>query len=349
VAETASAWLASLIGLLAESLAKVLVYPVDPGERIYWLYLVTSLAMAGGVYLRARRQAPGRPGLRGFLRFCFPAGVWRHPSAWLDLRYFLVQQMVRVWIYGALTAAVALEIAGAVETGLRGLGAGAPASPGPAGPGARLFVTLFAVAATDFAAFFAHWLQHKVPLLWAFHKVHHSAPVLHPLSNYREHWVDNLLYALAHGATAGAATSLAAWLVGRSAGPLEVLGVNALVFAWNAAGYNLRHSHLWVAWPGWLGWVVGSPAYHQIHHSVDPRHLDRNFAFLFPVWDRLFGCAYLPREPEPLRFGLAGGGEDEYRSVLRLWLLPFAELLRRRSRPGRWRSPFARRSENLNI
>ena len=336
--ETAAAWLAALAELLLRSLAKVLVYPVDPGERIYWLYLATSLAMALGVYLRAWRTEPGRPGLRGFLRFCFPARVWRHPSAWLDLRYFAVQQMLRVWIYGALAVAVALESAGAVAAGLRWLG-GEPAAPSgapdPAGFAARAFVTLFAVAATDFAAFLAHWLQHKVPLLWAFHKVHHSAPVLHPLSNYREHWVDNLLYALAHGAAAGAATSLGAHLVGRSAGALEVLGVNALVFAWNAAGYNLRHSHLWVAWPGWLGWLVGSPAYHQIHHSVDPRHLDKNFAFLFPVWDRLFGCAYLPRQPEPLRFGLVGGGEDEYRSVLRLWLLPFAELLRRpRARPA---------------
>jgi sterol desaturase/sphingolipid hydroxylase (fatty acid hydroxylase superfamily) len=327
--ETLAPWLAAPGEILVRSLAEVIVYPVDPGERIFWLYLVTSLALAGAVYLRSRRGASGRPGLRGFLRFCFPREVWRHPSAWLDVRYFLVHQMLRVWIYGALVLSVSLASADEVARGLRWLFGEAPAPPRPIGLGGRAAVALATLALTDFASFLVHWLQHKVPLLWAFHKVHHSAPVMHPLSNYREHWVDNLFYALVHGATSGAAAGVAFHLHGQPVGVLEVLGVNAFVFVFNAAGYNLRHSHVWLAWPGWLGWVLGSPAYHQIHHSVDPRHLDKNFAFTFPIWDRLFGSAYLPGEPEPLRFGLTDGSEDEYRSVLRLWFLPFAELLRR--------------------
>jgi sterol desaturase/sphingolipid hydroxylase (fatty acid hydroxylase superfamily) len=327
--ETLGAWLASLAGLLGRSLARVLVYPVDPDERIFWAYLVSSLALAGGVWLASLRRGSARPGLSGLLRFCFPPEVWRHPSAWLDVRYFFVHQMLRVWIYGALATSIALASADAVGAALRALlGEPAPATE-PLGLAGRAAIALLAIAAVDFAGFLAHRLQHRVPLLWDFHKVHHSAQVMHPLSNYREHWVDNLLYALVHGATSGAATSLAAGLLGQTVTPVEVLGVNALVFVFNLAGYNLRHSHVWLAWPGWLGWAIGSPAYHQIHHSVDPRHLDRNFAFMFPVWDRLFGCAYLPRERETLRFGLGDGSEDLYRSVLRLWFLPFALILRR--------------------
>ena len=327
--ETLGAWLGALAELLGRSLARVLVYPVDPDERIFWAYLLSSLALAAGVWAASLRGGSVRPGLRGLLRFCFPPEVWRQPSAWLDVRYFFLHQMLRVWIYGSFAAGIALASADAVGAGLRAL-LGEPAPPAHA-PGllVRAAITLFAIAMVDFAGFLAHRAQHRVPLLWAFHKVHHSLRVMHPLSNYREHWVDNLLYALVHGATAGATTSLAAGLLGQTAMPLEVLGVNAFVFAFNAAGYNLRHSHVWLAWPGWLGWVMGSPAYHQIHHSVDPRHLDKNFAFMFPVWDRLFGSAYLPRGREALRFGLAGGGEDEYRSVLRLWFLPFLEVLQR--------------------
>jgi sterol desaturase/sphingolipid hydroxylase (fatty acid hydroxylase superfamily) len=331
--ETLPPWLAAPADLVARSFAKVLVYPLDPDERIHWVYVLCSAALAAGVYLRSERAAAGRRGVRGLLRFCFPPEVWRHPSAWLDVRYFFAHQMLRVWIYGALASAVALASA---DEAARALGwlLGGPGPPRPIGLGARAATTLVAVALADFAGFLAHWLQHKIPLLWAFHKVHHSAPVMHPLSNYREHWIDNLLYALVHGATAGAVAAAAAQLHGRPVAAFEVLGVNALVFAFNAAGYNLRHSHVWIAWPGWLGWLLGSPAYHQIHHSVVPRHLDKNFAFMFPLWDRLFGCAYLPREPEALRFGLADGSEGEYRSVLRLWFLPFAELLRRpRSEP----------------
>jgi len=327
--ETLGAWLASLAQLLGRSLTRVLVYPADPNERIFWGYLLSSLTLAAGVWAASLRGGAARPGLRGFLRFCFPPEVWRHPSAWLDVRYFFLHQMLRVWIYGAFAASVALASADAVGAGLRAL-LGEPAPPArPLGLVGRAAITVLVIAAVDFAGFLAHWAQHKVPLLWDFHKVHHSARVMHPLSNYREHWVDNLLYAIVHGATSGAATSLAVRLLGQSVTPLEVLGVNVFVFAFNAAGYNLRHSHVWLAWPGWLGWVLGSPAYHQIHHSVDPRHLDKNFAFMFPVWDRLFDCAYLPREREALRFGLADGSEDEYRSVLRLWFLPFALILQR--------------------
>jgi sterol desaturase/sphingolipid hydroxylase (fatty acid hydroxylase superfamily) len=327
--ETLGAWLAPPAGLLAWSLAQVLVYPVDPGERIFWAYLLSSLALAAAVWAASLRSGSARPGPRGFLHFCFPPEVWRHPSAWLDVRYFFLHQMLRVWIYGGLATSLAVASADAVATALRVPFGDAASAAQPTGLASRAAITLFAIAAVDFAGFLAHWAQHKSPLLWAFHKVHHSARVMHPLSNYREHWVDNLLYALVHGVTSGAATSLAAALLGQTVAPLEVLGVNVFVFAFNAAGYNLRHSHVWLAWPGWLGWVLGSPAYHQIHHSVDPRHLDRNFAFMFPVWDRLFGCAWIPREREELRFGLAGGGEDEYRSVLRLWFLPFTEILRR--------------------
>jgi sterol desaturase/sphingolipid hydroxylase (fatty acid hydroxylase superfamily) len=327
--ETLGAWLASLAELLSRSLARVLVYPIDPDERIFWAYLLSSLALAGGVWALSLRGSSERPGLRAFLRFCFPPEVWRHPSAWLDVRYFFVHQMLRVWIYGGLATSIALASAGAVGAALHAAGGEPTRAAQALGLSGRAAITLFAIAAVDFAGFLAHWVQHKVPLLWDFHKVHHSARVMHPLSNYREHWVDNLLYAIVHGATSGAATSLAAGLLGQSVTPVEVFGVNAFVFVFNAAGYNLRHSHVWLAWPGWLGWVIGSPAYHQIHHSVDPRHLDKNFAFMFPIWDRLFGCAHLPRERESLRFGLADGSEDEYRSVLRLWFQPFALILRR--------------------
>jgi sterol desaturase/sphingolipid hydroxylase (fatty acid hydroxylase superfamily) len=342
--ETLGGWLASLAELLGRSLARVLVYPVDPDERIFWAYLLSSFALAGCVWLASLRGGSERPGLRGFLRFCFPPEVWRHPSAWLDVRYFFVHQMLRVWIYGALATSIALASANAVGAALRALlGEPAPAA-GPTGFWGRAAITLFAIAAVDFAGFLAHRAQHRSPLLWAFHKVHHSARVMHPLSNYREHWVDNLLYALVHGATSGAATSLAAGFLGQPVTPVEVLGVNAFVFVFNLAGYNLRHSHVWLAWPGWLGWVIGSPAYHQIHHSVDPRHLDRNFAFMFPIWDRLFGCAHLPREREVLRFGLGDGSEDRYRSVLRLWFLPFAQILRRERALARHAAESSRRA-----
>jgi len=329
VAEHVASWCASLAELLARSLVRVLAYPVDPDERIYGPYLLGAAALAALAWARERRAA-GRGAREGFLRFCFPARVWRTASAWLDVRYFLVHQLVRVWIYGSLALGVGAATARACSVAFAAYLGPAPDPALPAGPGARVAATLLGLALADFAGFLAHYLQHRSALLWEFHRVHHSLTVMHPLSNYREHWVDNLLYAAVHGATGGLVASVGVQLLGAPVPVLAILGVNALVFAFDAAGYNLRHSHVWVAWPGWLGHLLGSPAYHQIHHSEDPRHRDKNFAFMFPIWDRLFGTLVLPRERLELRFGLGDGSENEYRSILRLWLLPFARLARRR-------------------
>ena len=59
--------------------------------------------------------------------------------------------------------------------------------------------TLLLQLVTDFTSYLMHLAQHRVPALWAFHRVHHSALVLNPFSNYREHPIDNLGYAITNG------------------------------------------------------------------------------------------------------------------------------------------------------
>ena len=135
------------------------------------------------------------------------------------------------------------------------------------------------VAAFDFAAYGIHVAQHRIPILWEFHKVHHSAEVMHPLTNYREHPVDNVLYAVGHGVTLGLCAVLADALLGYIPTEPGPLGVGITAFIFNVLGYNLRHSHIWLRWPGALSMAFGSPAHHQVHHSCHPDHIDKNFGF----------------------------------------------------------------------
>jgi sterol desaturase/sphingolipid hydroxylase (fatty acid hydroxylase superfamily) len=100
------------------------------------------------------------------------------------------------------------------------------------------------------------------------------------------------------------------------------------MFLFNLLFANLRHSHVWLAWPPSLGWILGSPANHQIHHSAEERHLDKNFGGVFAIWDWMFGTLYLPREREVFRMGLADGTGTEYSSILRLYGLPFVKIFR---------------------
>ncbi|NIP18529.1 MAG: hypothetical protein GWM87_10490 [Xanthomonadales bacterium] len=182
------------------------------------------------------------------------------------------------------------------------------------------------LAAIEFTAFLIHYLQHKVSWLWAFHKVHHSATVIHPLTYYREHPVDNVQYIVGTGLVTGLIAGVAAFLFGDVINPPRILGISALAFGFNFLAYNLRHSHVWLRWPGPLNYVFGSPAHHQVHHSCHPDHIDRNFAFMFPVWDLMFGTYCLPETNEDVRFGLGNSEEKDFHSCLGLYFVPFKKL-----------------------
>ena len=89
---------------------------------------------------------------------------------------------------------------------------------------------------------------------------------------------------------------------------MHVLGVDLLGFVFNLAGANLRHSHIWLSYGPRLEKFFISPAQHQIHHSEDPQHFDRNYGSFLAIWDRLGNSLYVPKEHELLDFGLS---EDE--------------------------------------
>jgi sterol desaturase/sphingolipid hydroxylase (fatty acid hydroxylase superfamily) len=326
VIDSFASWLQALPGIVVANFVQVLLYPLNPVQRVYWLYVVSSLLLASvACGLERRRGGPGEP----FLRFCFPKQIWDHPSAWLDVRYFFFHHtLLRSWMYGGLVVSISAATAGLIQDSLQRIAPALCSDVSPATIAQRLVLTLVSILAVDLTGFGAHVLQHRVPLLWEFHRVHHSLTVMHPLSNYREHPIDNGFYSLVNGISLGVSAASAACLLGCELRTVDVLGINVFHFAFNFLGYNLRHSHIWLRWPSWLGYVFGSPAYHQIHHSVDVSHRNRNFAFLFPVWDWLLGTMYLPREREPLRFGLGDGTELDYNSVFALYAHPFERIAR---------------------
>jgi sterol desaturase/sphingolipid hydroxylase (fatty acid hydroxylase superfamily) len=307
---------------------EVLLMPFDPDSRIYVLYVLTSALFALFVFHRSRRTTQEES--KTFLAFLFPKRVWNHPSAWLDVRYFFFHRMTGHFLVtgGGVFASVVVLF---LFTGFKGLPDAADTTvlSGWQGLLVSMAFMLVAVVVVDFTAFYVHYLQHKIPLLWQFHKVHHSAEVMHPLSNFREHPIDNLVYTLTIGASYGAVLALAAHTAGYMPDPISLLGVPAFMFLFNITGYNLRHSHVWLRWPGRWSMVFPSPAHHQVHHSCHPDHLDKNFAFLFPFWDVLFGCYVMPEDNRDVKFGVTEkdrGGE--LNSCLRLYFLPFRDAWR---------------------
>ncbi len=313
-----------LVTLALAHIDNPLAYIMSPKERIYWFYLVTALGIA--LLVRAR-QGTRSFTLLGFLRDCFPRAVYLHESARVDYVFFVVSRLLFGLLFLPVLIAVEPHVGVWVASHLR---VALPAVSGLVEPGLA-WNALFAVVATlvvDLALFAAHYAQHRVPFLWEFHKVHHSAQVLTPLTVYRMHPVDDILSMILAGLLLGTGTGVFAFL---TAGPIEAASIGGLgggFFLFYLLGYNLRHSHLWVSYgPVWSR-VFISPAQHQIHHSKAERHHDRNLGLLFAFWDGIFGTLYVPQEQEPLEFGLGGDEDRAYSSTARLFVLPLRNLYR---------------------
>ncbi|MEP2030891.1 MAG: sterol desaturase family protein [Paracoccaceae bacterium] len=310
-----------------EHAQNVFTSPLDPGNRIYVLYLATSVLFAYFIYRVAVRKGTSENG--SFLRFLFPKHVWEHPSAWLDVRYFFFHQLIGHFLLIGLSAGSA-TIMFKVITG----GTSLPEIAGRgdfstwADIGIATVYMIVSIAVVDLVGYYMHYLQHKIPILWQFHKVHHSAEVMHPMSNFREHPVDNLAYGVFVGAGYGAVSGFAVQLFGYLPSTPTLLGVPLLMLAFNLLGYNLRHSHVWLKWPGRFSMIFPSPAHHHVHHSCHPDHIDKNFAFMFPIWDVIFKTYHMPQDNRDVKFGIGDGNADELDTCARLYYIPVRDAYR---------------------
>jgi sterol desaturase/sphingolipid hydroxylase (fatty acid hydroxylase superfamily) len=80
---------------------------------------------------------------------------------------------------------------------------------------------------------------------------------------------------------------------------------------------------MWIPFTGVAGRILQSPAHHQLHHSGDPRHYDKNLGYALALWDWAFGTLAIPgKMREPIVFGL-GKENPRFRSALGACVVPF--------------------------
>ncbi|MBO6893507.1 MAG: creatininase family protein [Roseibium sp.] len=293
-----------------DPLMRALFAPGLPSERLFIVYVVSAIVIAYVLY-RVRKPAVG------FLRYCFPKEVFLHRSAKQDYLFYFWLALIK----GALVA-LPLAWLGANLSEFWSTTTGATDTPEYGFFEMAAFSVLILLA-FDFGIFFSHYLQHKVPILWEFHKVHHSAEVLTPITVFRASPVDLLVTGGLVILCEGAARLLWLSVIGSAPGVVAILGINGGIFLFYIFGYNLRHSHIWLSYPTWLSGLLVSPAMHQIHHSSEERHLDKNMGFIFSWWDKLFGTLYVPKEREDFRLGLYGEVNNPFESSHEMIWKPF--------------------------
>lgn len=129
----------------------------------------------------------------------------------------------------------------------------------------------------DFLQWFHHWVRHRVTALWHFHVVHHSQRELNLFTDLRVHSVDYI--------TAQLLTFIPMFMLGLT--PFAIVVV-AFATEWftHFIHANIRTNL------GPLRHVLVTPQFHRIHHSIEPRHRDKNFGVCLNVWDRMFGTLH---------------------------------------------------------
>ena len=303
----------------------------NDGHRLFWLFLLASLLIAYVIY---RKQRPLDLEKSSFISFLFPKSVWSTPAAWLDVRYFFFHGLIGHFILTGASLAglyIGVELTIGSERYRQIAEISSPHSPALSFIVA-VIVYLIVSIASSFISFLLHFLQHKIPLLWQFHKVHHAGEVMHPLSNFREHPIDNLTYNFIISLVTYYVYGTILMVIGFTPSDISIYGITILALIFNMAGYQLRHSHIWLKWPGKWSMVFGSPAHHHVHHSRHPDHLDKNFAFMFPFWDVLFGTYYMPEDNKDVAFGIVEDA-SELNSCLNLYIIPFRDAYRLLKKP----------------
>ncbi|MGC6497098.1 MAG: sterol desaturase family protein [Candidatus Puniceispirillaceae bacterium] len=296
---------------------------LDPGKRLFVGYLASALLIAiiWLILVLGRRPASA-------VAEIFSPKIWFSNSSRLDFKLFIINRLVFLIFRPALVTQLAL--AGTIFIALhevstlpRGYFAAAPAWL------ACLAFSLFLFLLDDFTRYFLHRLLHRWPVLWAFHKLHHSAETLTPLTILRTHPVEGVLFATRSAFVQGISIGLFVFLFGDTATLATVFGVNLAVFTFHIIGSNLRHSHIWIAYPSWLEYIFISPAQHQIHHSVDHAHFDRNFGVVLSVWDWFGGSLHLSKDVSgDIQFGLDRHGRQTHRTVLDAYLMPLRDAVK---------------------
>jgi sterol desaturase/sphingolipid hydroxylase (fatty acid hydroxylase superfamily) len=134
----------------------------------------------------------------------FPKNVFWHQSSINDYLFFYTDMLFQGAFIGVLFSSVSFVVSYFTETSLNDW---LPVFNGRLQGlyGMGLLSTVFLAAAADFALFFSHFLQHRIPWLWEFHKVHHSAEVMTLITVFRMHPVDNILVSSMGGLLSGLA------------------------------------------------------------------------------------------------------------------------------------------------
>ena len=286
---------------LIYSLKDALFVLVDPGKRLYWLHLL-SAAVIALIYFRF---SSNRRTFREMTAKALSSDYWWNSSTRLDYLLFALNNVLKVVLFAPVLGgqvAVSLAVTKFLHFNMTEshIFSWSPVA-------ISIAFTLAAFLFDDWMRFLVHVCMHRFSVLWRFHKVHHSATTLTPMTVHRTHPVESFINSSRAVLSLGLMSGIFVWLFGHGLQVWDILGVNALGFLLTLLGANLRHSHVPFHF-GRAECLLISPAQHQLHHSI--AHSHPNYGSFLAIWDRFNMSWVAGSEAKELSYGIPGQRMD---------------------------------------
>ena len=180
----------------------------------------------------------------------------------------------------------------------------------------RLVRLLLGLALLDAWMYVWHRANHSIPVLWRFHRMHHSETQMDVTTAVRFHL----------GEQAGSSVL--------RLGLIPLLGIEV----WTLVIYDtlvlavtqFHHADISIGrWDRWLRWLIVTPYMHKVHHSDWRPETDSNYSTVFSWWDRIVGTFRMRADPKTLVFGLDDFADSGWQSWWGMWKTPFVNPQRR--------------------
>lgn len=167
-----------------------------------------------------------------------------------------------------------------------------------------------------------HFLRHRIKPLWYFHKVHHSQREMNLFADVRSHFVETF------------------FALGLIFIPLNMFSVSfantGLLYFIPVLYFRLYHANIKTNL-GPLKYILVTPQSHRIHHSIEKKHWDKNYGFIFTIWDQVFGTQYKNYDEYPdtgvddVNFPVERSFTGVVKTFFAQLVYPFQQLVQRKS------------------
>lgn len=251
--------------------------------------------------------------IKSIIKHIFNPKYWLHPSSIIDFKVGFINALIftllfpgvmffssenSIFIFSVLEEFFGTKEVIATEATVMG----------------NVIFTLYVLMITDFLGWVYHYASHKVPSLWELHKLHHSAKVLTPFTTFRDHPLLSLMVRALNYMILGVVFAITRYVLNVPVSEYIFYGMNIFAFSINLFGGLLTHSNIKLQWPKPLAMLVVSPHNHQVHHSDQEVHYDKNFGFWLAIWDVMFGTFHYAKPEEQYGFGFEEE-EDQHKDL----------------------------------